>query len=122
MINPYSFANSGRNSSFMSNNSFGVKPPATFGEYMKRLFQKFIGWIQTGWSVSKNIVWGASIGKIELQSIHIRPASSSGCRDDGLPGPDERYDSIRRSLIINITLTCYEVRLYLQKEGEERAC
>lgn len=119
MINPYSFANSGKNSSFIGNSGFGVKPPATFGEYMRRLFQKFIGWMQRGWSVSKNIVWGASIGKIDSLSFHIRASATRCCRDDGLPGPDGSYDSLRRSIIINITLTSYEDRLYLQKEGEK---
>lgn len=62
MINPYSFAGSQRNSQYLGNSGFAAKPPATFGEYIKRLFQRIYGWIQRGYSVSKNILWGASVG------------------------------------------------------------
>jgi hypothetical protein len=64
MLNPYSFAgNSQRNSSIISNGSFGAKPPSSFADYLKRLLQKFFSLFRNGYSIGKNILWGASIGR-----------------------------------------------------------
>jgi hypothetical protein len=72
MMNPYSFnPYSQRNSSMMSNQSFGVKPPATFGEWLKRFFLRMWGYIIRGYSISKNILWCASIGNRDLTQLQF---------------------------------------------------
>ena len=72
MINPYSFTPYGRNSSAMSNSNFGQqKKPSSFGEYVMRLATRCYLLIRRGFSMSKRILWGASIGKPSLTKASI---------------------------------------------------
>ena len=67
-MNQYSFGQQMalRNSSMFGSSAGMQKPPATFGEYLKRLFSRLFIWAKKGYSVGKNILWCASIGRMGL--------------------------------------------------------
>lgn len=62
MNTPHDSLAFGRNSSVMSNKSFGAKVPTTFLGYLWKLCLRFSRLLYTGYDRSKSFVWYASIG------------------------------------------------------------